>query len=233
VESFLIFFYGSTNVFLEHLTAWGDAWSAQDLEHISITVMFFGGGLCGMLIESSRVRDLLNTIQKPVQPYSYHPEAQSALEPPKSYRFSMNPLPALIVLLLGMMMSSHHQESMVSTMIHKQWGTLLVGAAFARALTYVIFYLAPPASMLPGRPPSELITAFCLMAGGFIFMASAKDTVSSMEQYDIDAMFVFTIAMGLITFLMAWVIVVIAIKGWAVRKENRLADIYRTGPISP
>jgi hypothetical protein len=45
VESFLIFFYGSTNVFLEHLGAWGQAWSAQDLEHISITIMFFGGGL--------------------------------------------------------------------------------------------------------------------------------------------------------------------------------------------
>jgi hypothetical protein len=45
VESFLIFFYGSTNVFLEHLAAWGAEWSAQDLEHISITTMFFGGGL--------------------------------------------------------------------------------------------------------------------------------------------------------------------------------------------
>jgi Protein of unknown function (Ytp1) len=45
VESFLIFFYGSTNVFLEHLAAWGKEWSAQDLEHISITIMFFGGGL--------------------------------------------------------------------------------------------------------------------------------------------------------------------------------------------
>lgn len=45
VESFLIFFYGSTNVFLEHLAAWGSAWSPQDLEHISITIMFFGGGL--------------------------------------------------------------------------------------------------------------------------------------------------------------------------------------------
>lgn len=145
----------------------------------------------------------------------------------------MNPIPALIVLLLGLMMSSHHQESMVSTMIHKQWGTLLVGAAFARALTYVIFYLAPPTSMLPGRPPSELITAFCLMAGGFIFMASAKDTVASMELYDLDAMFVFTVAMGLITFLMAWIIVVIAIKGWAVRKENKPTFAYRTPPMSP
>ncbi len=45
VESFVIFLYGSTNVFLEHLAAWGAAWSAQDLEHVSITIMFFGGGL--------------------------------------------------------------------------------------------------------------------------------------------------------------------------------------------
>jgi len=45
VESFLIFFYGSTNVFLEHLGSYGKEWSAGDLEHVSISVMFFGGGL--------------------------------------------------------------------------------------------------------------------------------------------------------------------------------------------
>lgn len=44
-ESFVIWLYGLTNVFLEHLAAWGDAWTAQDLEHVSISVMFFGGGL--------------------------------------------------------------------------------------------------------------------------------------------------------------------------------------------
>ena len=61
VESFVIWLYGATNVFLEHLNAWGKAWSAQDLEHISITIMFFGGGLMGMLIESNTVRKLFNT----------------------------------------------------------------------------------------------------------------------------------------------------------------------------
>jgi len=45
IESFLFFFYGSTNVFLEHLAAWGSEWTAMDLEHLSITVMFMGGGL--------------------------------------------------------------------------------------------------------------------------------------------------------------------------------------------
>jgi hypothetical protein len=170
------------------------------------------------------VRDLLNaTIQlAPTQSdFNYHSGRQVTSEFPKSYRFSMNPIPALIVLLLGMMMSSHHQETMFATMIHKQWGSLLVGGAFSRAATYVIFYLAPPTSHLPGRPPSELITAFCLMAGGMVFMASARDSIISMEAYGLDSMFVFTVAMGIITFLMAWIILVIAIKGWAVRKESR------------
>ena len=45
VESFVIFLYGSTNVFMEHLAAWGGEWVAQDLEHVSISIMFFGGGL--------------------------------------------------------------------------------------------------------------------------------------------------------------------------------------------
>lgn len=45
IESFVIFLYGSTNVFLEHLAAWGGAWTAQDLEHVSISIMFFAGGL--------------------------------------------------------------------------------------------------------------------------------------------------------------------------------------------
>ena len=44
-ESFVIWLYGATNVFLEHLAAWGGAWTAQDLEHVSISIMFFGGGL--------------------------------------------------------------------------------------------------------------------------------------------------------------------------------------------
>jgi hypothetical protein len=45
--------------------------------------------------------------------------------------------------------------------------------------------------------------------------------VKSIELNGLDGMFVFTVSMGLITFLMAWVILVIAIKGWAVRRERR------------
>jgi len=134
---------------------------------------------CGMVIESKNVRSLVNTTKKSAMSnFPYHAGEPEATEEPRSYRFSMNPLPALVILLLGKMMSSHHQESMVSTMIHTQWGTLLMGAAFARGATYILYYLSPPTSILPGRPPTELITAFCLMAGGMIFMASVSRFVS-------------------------------------------------------
>lgn len=231
-ESFLIFFYGSTNVFLEHLAAWGNAWSAQDLEHVSITIMFFGGGLCGMLVESNKIRDLLNaTITQPSvsrQRTSYAQDGgeQDAVQAPKTYGFSMNPLPGLVILLLGMTMSSHQQGSMVSSMVHKQWGTLLTGAALARGVTYILFYISPPTSILPSRPPSELISAFCLMAGGLIFMASNADSVEAMDFNNVGAMFVFTVTIGFVTFLMAWIILVVAIKGWAVRRESKPALLH-------
>ena len=52
VESFLIFLYGATNVWLEHLGETGKDWSAGDLEHVSISIMFFGGGLVSIATPS-------------------------------------------------------------------------------------------------------------------------------------------------------------------------------------
>ncbi len=88
----------------------------------------------------------------------------------------MNPIPALVILLLGIMMSSHTQTDMVSSMVHKQWGNLLTGASFARGFTYVLTYLKPPRSIFPSRPPTELLTSFGLISGGIIFMASVSIT---------------------------------------------------------
>ncbi|EEA23805.1 hypothetical protein TMatcc_006878 [Talaromyces marneffei ATCC 18224] len=213
VESALIFTYGSTNVFLEHLGSWGQAWSPQDLEHVSISVMFFGAGLCGMLLESKRVRSWLKqSIVGASRNQSNEDEEPSSV--------SFNPMPALIIFLLGMMMGGHQQQQMVSTMVHKQWGSLLSGAAMARGATYALTYVRPPTSYLPARPPTELIGAFCLISGGLIFMLSASDIMDVMVWYDLDAMFTFNVAIGLSCFIMAWEIVVLAIKAWAVKKEN-------------
>lgn len=131
-----------------------------------------------MLIESTRVRDLLNTtVEETAHAYpdhAYHDEEREALRPPRQYEFSINPIPALVILLLGIMMSSHTQTSMISSTVHKQWGNLLTGASFARGFTYVLMYLKPPRSILPSRPPTELLASFGLIAGGIIFMASVS-----------------------------------------------------------
>ncbi|KAH8657264.1 hypothetical protein BGZ61DRAFT_371541 [Ilyonectria robusta] len=222
VESALIFFYGSTNIFLEHLGGWGGAWTAQDMEHISIIVLFISGGLCGMLIESTRIRDLLNTTVVDAKPaHEYSNEEGEQLQPPATYEFSLNPIPALVILLLGIMMSSHSQATMISSMVHKKWGDLLLGASLARGFTYVLMFLKPPKSVLPSRPPTELLVSFGLIAGGIIFMASAGDTVEGMIHYELDAMLMYTVTMGLVGLLMAWEVVVLAIKGWALRRERR------------
>ena len=85
---------------------------------------------------------------------------------------SINPLPALVIFFMGGSMASHEQDSMVSTMVHKQWGNLLGAASVARLLTYMIMYLKPPTSTSPSHPPTELLMSFCLISGGILFMAS-------------------------------------------------------------
>lgn len=182
-----------------------------------------------MLVESTRIRELLNTSLLTSPSHITHYPENPHWTPPKSYSISSNPLPALIILLLGLAMSSHHQASAVSTMLHKQWGTLFVGFALARAVTYILTYLSPPSSYLPSRPPSELVASFCLIAGGLVFMASNRDTVAAMESGGVGAMVVFMMTVGGTAVLMAWAIVVVAVGGWAVRRGRAVRFAGRVG----
>jgi hypothetical protein len=139
-----------------------------------------------MLIESTRVRSLLNTVvehaaTREASPHPGHQathitekDGEGLLEEPDQYGSSLNPVPALVIALLGIMMSSHTQQSMVSSMVHRQWGNLLLGGSLMRSLTYVLVFLKPPKSVLPSRPPTELLTSFGLIAGGIMFMASVS-----------------------------------------------------------
>lgn len=58
-ESFVICLYGASNVWLEHLAASQQDWDAMDLEHVSISILFFGGGLVSLftLLPPSLFRD--------------------------------------------------------------------------------------------------------------------------------------------------------------------------------
>ena len=52
-------------------------------------------------------------------------------------------------------------------------------------------------------------------------MSSNTDMVDVLAARDLDAMFVFTVAMGVTALLMAWEVVVLAVKAWAVGREAR------------
>lgn len=234
-ESFVIWLYGASNVFMEHLNHWGGKWSPQDFEHVSITILFFGGGLLGMTIESRALREATSApawSQKSKEEDSTADQAgfktisessalpQERWQRPSTYSVSLNPMPALTIMFLGIMMSGHHQSSMVSTMMHAQWGMLFTGFAMARAVTYLMLFIKPPTSHYPSRPPSELVAAFCLTSGGILFMNSAHDSVRAIEENGLDAMTIFTLTIGLTGLILAWELACYSINGWAARKEE-------------
>lgn len=126
-----------------------------------------------MLVESRSIHDILTNKSVTEQPDPQFPYEKPNEDAPHS-QHTINPIPALIIIMLGRMMSSHHQESMVSTMLHAQWGNLLIGAGIARIGSYILLFLSPPRSTLPSRLPTELLASFGLMAGGLIFMASVS-----------------------------------------------------------
>ena len=140
---------------------------------------------------------------------------------PKQHNPSLNPMPALVIFLLGITMSSHHHSSLVSTTVHAQWGNLLAGFSLSRFLTYVLMYISPPTSVYGSRPPTELVSSFCLVSGGLVLMASNKDIIFYMERADLMAMFVFSVTMGITAFIMAYAVIVLSFKGWAAQKEMK------------
>lgn len=152
VESFLIFFYGSTNVFLERLASFGAPWNAKDLQHASLAFIFIGCGMGGLICEYKlndwRFEKGVDNLKKQAR------EARDAREAGEdtstldtktalpgastilkcSPGFSPNPFPTITIFWTGILMSKHQQASDLSTEIHTLWGTLFMVACAFRLL---------------------------------------------------------------------------------------------------
>lgn len=223
VESSLILFYGSTNVFLEHLANPGGEWSAKDLQHASIAFIFIGCGLCGVLVE----KKLSNyRFQKATEHMALVADSKDVARVAKAMPgFSPNPFPILTIYWTGVLMSKHEQALELSTAIHTQWGNLfVVGCAF-RLLTYVLQMVTPVNSKSLTRPLSpmtELVVSFALMCGGTIFMESCDPVVHTFEYYGYTPMFTLNVTLGVVTLLMAWIMSVFAFKDWLQSKKVSL-----------
>lgn len=207
IESCLIFVYGITNTWMEHFGQ-DSAWTHKDLEHASLAFMWWWCGLIGILVESRRVRRLLErTIM-----------TNTKTEVP-SHGYSLNPFPALTVLMTGISMGGHHQETAYSTNIHFMWGLLLASAAFCRFITYLSLYRNAPNDAQPSRPPSELLGAFLLIAGSILFMASNAGTLMWLRRNNVDSMFLMNVCVALTAITLVYVATLQIIKAWAEKRE--------------
>jgi len=212
-ESFLIFFYGITNIFLEHLAAPSGPWVAKDLQHVSIAFMFIGSGLCGLITEHILSdwrfnQVLLNT--------NINPEAIHAGSP----GYSPNPFPVFTIFWTGILMSQHAQASETSTMIHMQWGYLLSFGSFFRLLTFILLMLVPNKNLKPARPFTELITSFALICGGVIFMQSTDQVVEALEYRGLTSMFTLNVNVGIVALIMGWEMCLMIWKHWLESKKQ-------------
>ncbi|KAF8313216.1 hypothetical protein DL93DRAFT_2114178 [Clavulina sp. PMI_390] len=237
IECFTIFLYGISNTWLERQGSHaGDPFKPRQVQHISIAVMYWFGGLVGMALESKRVRRLLSLSaylpgSRPMLPApKSHRRGSSSAEPrsgvtgsglgePASYTGSFNPIPPLVTGITGAAMSAHVQPYVFLKSVHILWGNLLLAFAVMRCLTYIVLWLRPPTaerSVLPSRPPTEALGSIFLACGGLVFMSSTEEIEFTMMRngHD-DIMMLLNMVLAITCIVFCWCVVTLCVKGWA------------------
>ncbi|GAV27801.1 hypothetical protein PMKS-001269 [Pichia membranifaciens] len=230
VESFLIFFYGCSNVFLEHLASTDGVWTAKDLQHVSIAFMYFGAGLCGLITEfklSSWRRSLFFNVAGKQLAITENIQLDDTLPVDDQHHilgsnkmitpgFSPNPFPVFTIFWTGVLMSKHAQASALSSEIHVQWGSLLTYGSFFRVFTFFLMSYYPlrgsKECFLPSKPLTELVTSFCLLCGGLVFMESTDQIIEALAYRGLTPMFTINVSVGVISLAMAWIMFIFAVK---------------------
>lgn len=218
IECGLIFTYGITNTWMEHFGK-DSAWTHKDFEHASLAFMWWWCGLIGLLVESRSLRRLLerSILNTPLR-VNRHESRQS---------YSFNPFPALTVMITGISMGNHHQDTQYGTKVHYLWGLLLALAALSRICTYVLLFRNTPTSLQPSRPPTELLGAFCLISGSILFMASNSGTMTWMRRLNIDTMFMLNVCVALTSITLCYVAGLMILKAWSMKREQRKKEARR------
>ncbi|XP_062809789.1 uncharacterized protein PRCAT00003037001, partial [Priceomyces carsonii] len=205
LESSLILFYGSTNIFLEHLSNAGNPYSAKDLQHASIAFIFIGCGLCGVLTEAKlshwRYEKAVEHLEMKVRGSGENTNEVHLSKIVKACPgFSPNPFPVLTIFWTGYLMSKHEQSLQLATDIHTQWGNLFMFGCAFRLLSYLMAMLGPAAKSLtePSWPFTELLVSFALLCGGLIFMESTEPVVQIFEYRGYTSMFTLNVSLGLV-----------------------------------
>lgn len=228
VESFVIFLYGATNMWMERFGAHaGDPFTTRQIQHISIAVMFCFSGVVGMGIESKRIRKWLASSTFASLSKDAKVLNDAVTEPP-SYLASFNPFPALVIGVTGAAMAAHAQTYLFQVQIHALWGNLLVAFAVLRCFTYFFLWLGPPQSILPSRPPTEALGSFFLACGGLVFMFSIEEvTIAAMRRGRDDVMMFLNLSVAITCFACCWTLFVVGFKGW-LKSRTHSVITYRS-----
>lgn len=175
-----------------------------------------------MVIESRTIRRLLNK-SIPVKSFLINTSSSKTdthKEISDENQVNFNPIPALTILMTGISMGNHHQDTIYSSRVHYLWGLLISAAAISRMLTYVSLFRNPPKTSIPIRPPTEAIGAFLLVGGSILFMASNAGTIMFLRRNAVDSMFLLNITVSLTAMSLTYVAFLVIVKAWAVNRED-------------
>ena len=192
--------------------------------------MYFGAGLCGLITEfklSSWRRSLFFNVAGKQLATTENIQLDDNLTIDDQHHilgsnkmitpgFSPNPFPVFTIFWTGVLMSKHAQASALSSAIHVQWGSLLTYGSFFRIFTFFLMSYYPlhgsRECFLPSKPLTELVTSFCLLCGGMVFMESTDQVIEALAYRGLTPMFTINVSVGIISLLMAWVMFIFAVK---------------------
>ncbi|KAG0369060.1 hypothetical protein BGZ54_000427 [Gamsiella multidivaricata] len=115
-ESVVMTVWGIINFSILH--QWGTRWSHADLQHTSMGLLWVGGGMLSLVLESK-----------------FNPLAQFIIR--------KNPIPSLLIILTGYGMGQHAQYYMFATVVHTFFGYCLILGGVCRLIQLA---LRPPVS---------------------------------------------------------------------------------------
>ncbi|KAJ2780793.1 hypothetical protein H4R18_003261 [Coemansia javaensis] len=156
-DSVMIMAWGLFNTFTEHgFIEKAHGWSHKDLQHTSLGVIWFCGGLLA----------------------TYMLRKASASE--------RSLFPAVILIFTGCAMGSHQQDTDFSTRVHFVFGLSLVLAGLTRCIEILLITVNLIRTDGKEPNPFQYMSVFLLCHSGMMFMSANHENVEAMERIGID-----------------------------------------------
>ncbi|KAJ1916897.1 hypothetical protein IWQ60_007945 [Tieghemiomyces parasiticus] len=165
-DSAMILVWGIVNTFTEH--RWDEAWNHKDLQHTAMGILWWAGGLVGVVM----------TWRLPAT--------------------SRSMVPSLVILFTGIAMGSHQQHTEFSTKFHAYFGGALCIAALTRIIELFLLSSSPAAAAIDDEPirygrgplkprhPFQYVPTFFLVLSGTLFMSAQEESIQNLLDMGVD-----------------------------------------------